>query len=312
MTSERDIERILDHWFTERPTQVADRVLDEAADRIARQPQQPAWRVSLRDSHVNSYLKPLLAVAAIVVVAVAGFAILRPPSGSGVGGAARQRLADAEPFGLAVHGRHRNARTIFPWFAPAPWRRSRDPACRFETRGSSCPRRHVQRPGAGSTPLDSADFYKMYQSTPANDAESDVVGGRRPGHLHGDRRHPDRHLRPDPGLGREAADWIEFLTSHPAFDATEPVSVDFGTVTGQQVELAVPDSSTASCPDNGSFHVGLLTQSVEGHPSQYGLPVKRTPTPDRRRRRRPDGRHADLRTRRRGCDSLRASGSSAT
>ena len=34
MTSERDIERILDHWFTERPTQVADRVLDEVADRI--------------------------------------------------------------------------------------------------------------------------------------------------------------------------------------------------------------------------------------------------------------------------------------
>jgi len=25
MTSDRDIERVLDHWFTERPTQVADR-----------------------------------------------------------------------------------------------------------------------------------------------------------------------------------------------------------------------------------------------------------------------------------------------
>ena len=85
MTSERDIERILDHWFAERPTQVADRVLDEAADRIARQPQQPAWRVSLRDSHVNTYFKPLLAVAAIVVVAVAGFAVLRPSS-AGFGG----------------------------------------------------------------------------------------------------------------------------------------------------------------------------------------------------------------------------------
>ncbi len=80
MTSERDIERVLDHWFTERPTQVADRVLDEVADRIARQPQQPAWRVSRRDSHVNTNLKALLAVAAIIVVAVAGFAVLRPSS----------------------------------------------------------------------------------------------------------------------------------------------------------------------------------------------------------------------------------------
>ena len=85
MTSERDIERVLDHWFTERPTQVADRVLDEVADRIARQPQQPAWRVPRRDSHVNTYLKPLLAVAAIIVVAVAGFAVLRPSS-AGIGG----------------------------------------------------------------------------------------------------------------------------------------------------------------------------------------------------------------------------------
>ena len=29
MTSERDIERLLDRWFTDRPTVVADRVLDE-------------------------------------------------------------------------------------------------------------------------------------------------------------------------------------------------------------------------------------------------------------------------------------------
>ena len=62
MTSERDIERLLDCWFTDRPTEVADRVLDEVADRIGRQPQQQAWRVLRRDSHVNSYLKPLLAV----------------------------------------------------------------------------------------------------------------------------------------------------------------------------------------------------------------------------------------------------------
>jgi hypothetical protein len=85
MTSERDIERLLDRWFTERPTDVADRVLDEVADRIGRQPQQPAWRVSWRDTPVNSFLKPLLAIAAVVAIAVTGFAILRP-SGPSVAG----------------------------------------------------------------------------------------------------------------------------------------------------------------------------------------------------------------------------------
>ena len=77
---------------------------------------------------------------------------------------------------------------------------------------------------------------------------------------------------PDPSLGRRAADWIDFLTSHPALDATEPVTVDFGTVTGQQVELAVTQGATNLCSDNGSNYVGLLTQPVEGQPSQYGLP----------------------------------------
>ncbi len=85
MTSERDIERLLDHWFTERRTQVADRVLDEVADRIARRSQQPAWRVSRRDSHVSTYLKPLLAVAAVLVIAVIGWNLL-PGGSSGIGG----------------------------------------------------------------------------------------------------------------------------------------------------------------------------------------------------------------------------------
>lgn len=78
MTSERDIERILDHWFTERPTQVADRVLDQVADGIARQRQYPAWRAFRKDAHVSNYVKPLLAIAAVVVLAVAGLSIFRP------------------------------------------------------------------------------------------------------------------------------------------------------------------------------------------------------------------------------------------
>ena len=85
MTRERDIDRILDLWFAERPTEVADRVLDEVAERIGRQPQQPAWLTLWRDSHVNSYLKYAAAVAAVILVAAVGFAVLRP-SGGGIGG----------------------------------------------------------------------------------------------------------------------------------------------------------------------------------------------------------------------------------
>jgi hypothetical protein len=84
MTSERDIERVLDLWLAERPVEVAERVLEDVADRITRQPQHPAWRVLRSDRDLNSYFKPLLAIAAIIAIAVAGFAVFRP-SGDAVG-----------------------------------------------------------------------------------------------------------------------------------------------------------------------------------------------------------------------------------
>jgi hypothetical protein len=85
MNRTSDVDLVLHDYFADDGSSAPDRVLDVIEERIMRQPQQRAWRVSWRDSHVNGYLKPLLAVAAIVVVAVAGFAIFRPSS-AGVGG----------------------------------------------------------------------------------------------------------------------------------------------------------------------------------------------------------------------------------
>jgi hypothetical protein len=263
MTSERDIERILDRWFTERPTQVADRVLDEAADRIARQPQQPAWRVSLRDSHVNTYVKPLLAVAAIVVVAVAGFAVLRPSSG-GFGGPNATESPPLTPSPsvsspAAIECEDNLPGCAGPLAAGTHHSNQFQPIFSYETTSPNV--------GAWLNVVDIPTLYKIDQRNP-NDpyvlmwSDAAIVD-----------QNSQCGTNPDPSLGRRAADWIDFLTSHPGLDASEPVSVDFGTVTGQQLELAVPDGSTPSCEDNGSFYVGLLTQPVEGQPSQYGLPA---------------------------------------
>ena len=262
MTSERDIERVLDHWFTERPTQVADRVLDEAADRIARQPQQPAWRVSWRDSHVNSYFKPLLAVAAIIVVAVAGFAVLRPSSPVGIGGPTATETPSLTPSPAvspaAIECEDGLPGCAGPLAAGTHQSAQFEPGFLYETTSPNL--------GAWTNVIDIPTIYKIDQRNPNDpyvlmwsDAaivdQSDQCG-----------------TNPDPGRGRRAADWIDFMTNHPGLDASEPVSIDFGTVTGQQVEIAVTEGSTPSCQDNGSFYVGLLTQPVEGNPSQYGLP----------------------------------------
>ena len=63
MTSERDIERVLDRWFVDRPTEVSERVLDQVADRIGRQPQRWPWWTRWAPRPVN---RPSLAFAVVV------------------------------------------------------------------------------------------------------------------------------------------------------------------------------------------------------------------------------------------------------
>ena len=88
MTTERDVERVLERWLVDGIDEMPSRVFISIVDRVERQPQQRAWRVTWRDSTMNAYLKPILAIAAVVVLAVGGIAVVTRPSGLGVGVAA--------------------------------------------------------------------------------------------------------------------------------------------------------------------------------------------------------------------------------
>jgi hypothetical protein len=85
MTPDRDIERLLDRWLDNGPSAARDRVIDVVADRIARQPQRPAWRLQLRNPTVNVNLRVAAALAVFAVLA-AGAVYLRGPSVPGPGG----------------------------------------------------------------------------------------------------------------------------------------------------------------------------------------------------------------------------------
>ena len=81
MTPDHDIDRVLDRWLTEGPTQMPGRFLDETLDRIDRMPSGHlvGLRARLRPMHVD----PRLAVAAAVIVAIAAamsFMVLRGPA----------------------------------------------------------------------------------------------------------------------------------------------------------------------------------------------------------------------------------------
>ena len=79
------VDRVLRDYFADDGLLAPDHVLDVIEERILRQPQRRNWRVTWWDSNPNTNLKPLLAIAAIIVVAVAGFALLRPSGPAVVG-----------------------------------------------------------------------------------------------------------------------------------------------------------------------------------------------------------------------------------
>ena len=86
MTTERDVERVLERWLVDGVDEMPSRVFLSIVDRVDRQPQQRAWRVSWRDSTMNAYLKPILAIAAVLVLTIGGIAFVSRPSRVGVAG----------------------------------------------------------------------------------------------------------------------------------------------------------------------------------------------------------------------------------
>jgi hypothetical protein len=70
MTREQDIERVLDGWLAEGPTQMPSRFLDDTLDRIDRAPQRRF--VGLRPRLSGTKPNPRLAAAAAIVLLIAG------------------------------------------------------------------------------------------------------------------------------------------------------------------------------------------------------------------------------------------------
>ncbi len=263
MTTQRDIERILENWLRDGPDAVADRVIDGVADRIEHQSQRPSWQIHWRDSHVTTNLKPFAAIAAAIVLAV-GFAavyFVRPADSPGVsGGSARpspsaSRQPSSEPSPV-VNCEDNLPGCAGPLSAGSHQSTKFKPSLTYDTVGA---------PGAWLNVIDLPAIYKIDQGNPGDpyallwsDASIAVQDAT-------------CSATPDPARGRKTADWIAMLTSHPGLVASTPVSVAMGSDTAQQVELALKPSWTATCPQHQGPTVSFLTQPIAGRASEYGL-----------------------------------------
>ncbi len=249
MTSDRDIERILDHWLTERPTQVADRVLDEVADRIARQPQQLAWRASRRDIHVSTYLKPLLAVAAVIVIAVAGFAVLQPRAGSNVGGPIPPSPSSS-PSSSPAASASPSASAAYPaWFTDGSSTAAGILRAGSQTTKSFAPGFTFTVPEGWVNSGDEAGFYGLFPDTPANQAEFAASGDLAQAIHMGPQNDPYFACDAwEDNQGATAAEIVAAVVANDAFATSKPVDVTIGGLTGKQIDVQLDPAWTQRCP----------------------------------------------------------------
>jgi hypothetical protein len=253
MNRSPDVELVLHDYFADDSWTAPDHVLDAIEERIKGQPQQRAWRVLRRDSHVNSYLKPLLAVAAVIVIAVAGIAYLGQPSDSGVGGVASPPPSPS-PIAPASPSAVPSAAAAFPeWFTPESGSGGAGilPAGARTTQ-SFLPGSRFTVPAGWVNDVDTAEFYGLFPDTPANEAEYARSGERAQQIFMGVVDTPSLAICEGVGdtHGSTAAELVESLVADDGLVSSEPVEVTIGDLTGTRVDAYLDPDWTQSCTPN--------------------------------------------------------------
>ena len=244
MTQQRDIERLLDHWFSDGPDRAPDRVVDVLVDRIDRQAQRPAWRLQGRQAPVNAYAKIAVAAAAVLLVAVIGYNVLPGQSG-GVGGPA---TASPAPTSSPAASPASSANAVYP-----PWFTGGNGGTGILPAGSQASRSFV--PGLTFTvpegwvnDLDVSIAYGLFPDTPANKAEYALSGETAQGIFMATVESPYFICEAWEKTRGTAAERVASLAASEALAVSEPIDVTIGGLNGKQVDVRVDPDWTETCP----------------------------------------------------------------
>ena len=242
---------MLEAWLDAGTDEMPDRVYLSILDRIERQPQQRAWRLSWRDSRVNTYLKPILALAAVVVIAVAGIAIVGRPSGSGVGGAASPAVspaASASPS-PAASASPSSAPSVYPaWYTGESSGAGILQAGNQATRAFE-PSFTFTVPEGWVNSGDESGFYGLFPDTPANQTEFAASGGLAEEIIMGPKNDPYFTCDAwEDNQGATAAEIVVAMAANEALATSEPIDVAVGGLTGKQIDVQLDPGWTESCP----------------------------------------------------------------
>ena len=267
MNERSDISRVLRHWFDDGPSTMPDRVVDVVADRIARQRQLPARRLHWRHFGMNPTIKIGAAIAAVVVIAVAGFAFLGQPSDSGVGGAASP-VPSPSPAPSTSPSTAPSAGAVFPeWFMPENGGNGAGilPPGSVTTQ-DFLPGSTFNVPAGWVNHTDTPDFYGLFPDTPANKAEFGLSGSTAQGIFMGIVDTPGLNFCEGVGdtHGSTAAELADSLVADEALVTSEPVDVTIGRLTGTRVDAHLDPDWTGSCPPNPDDPPGTDPKDFRG------------------------------------------------
>jgi len=196
---------------------------------------------------VNSYLKPLLAVAAVVVIAVAGVAFLGQPSDSGVGGAASPAPSPT-PVASPSPSTAPSSAVFPPWFTTSD---SSSAAGILPSGNDPGLRAPLQVHGAGGLGQrrDEAGFYGLFPDTPANQAEFAASGGLAHETFMGPHESPYFVCDAwEDNRGATAAEMVASMLANEALATSEPIDVTIGGLTeaSRSTSGSIPAGRTAA------------------------------------------------------------------
>lgn len=249
---DRDIERVLEHWLIDGVNEMPDRVFQSIFDRVERQPQAFAPRLLRRLPEMNGSLRWIAAAAAVVLIAVVGFAVLGRPSDSGVGSqptptatpaptpSSRATLTQREtslfdPFGRPGQPGGRGG--VMTYATPEGWIYDQESPLTYTIL-------RVGEPNA-----DNAIFLR-----------SDVV-------LHSQAEGcPEAALEGAERTPRAMADW---LAAHAGVDASTPERVTIGGYEGLVIDLAMSPDWTRTCPFSSGRPAVPLFSDIDPAPDGF-------------------------------------------
>lgn len=253
MTHERDIDRILAAWLADGASEMPDRLFDTVLDRIERVPQRRLAVFKRRLLARDSRSRIAAALAAVVVIAIVGFAVLDRPLSSSVASppspSASPSMSPADPGSSVLDvtgcnqlfmlvfsnvdcgrnltaGRQASSRFVhsFSYTVPAGWAASWD-----TPKGYSLER---QSDYAGEGAFRSANVGPTIYVFP--DPEAAI-------------QDESCDVTTQPGIGSSAGGLADWVADRPGILASKPVDIAIGGLTGRLVDVQEAPTFAKMC-----------------------------------------------------------------